>query len=1162
MKSNSEIIEKESIILRGGVLADEMGLGKTIMVLSTILLNPYKKSTSVIADNPSKKLVCKATLIITPASILHQWAQESKKNVQGLKVMIYDGKKNTDGEFQTCNELMGFHVILISYQTLAREIHAAQAGRTSARRYHRRVERRVSPLVQFHFWRVVLDEAQMVENGISNASGMARMISRELSWVVTGTPCPKTGKIEDMDGLFQFLEWPIVLHKHFFSLPRDVLHQVIKPMFHRNTKVNVREQLRIPPQTDHMFFLSFSPIEFQFYSDLVDDGVDDIGVKPPQPDLEGLNPMTVLKYNRKYETALNMRAGRMQSWFFRLRQVCCHPRASTAANRNIGAPRSRIQTMNQVLDSMIERSSTLVSSLERNLVDNKLRNALILDKLLQFDEALTILLEQRLVCEAKIQSLKREVEGLERRRKELEGRDGLEGVEETSEEEQELEVVIDSIQRGKMNLRLWFELEHEAVFFTAWHYVETLDSEREREYFGIAQRLRDAMLMEYENAFIFHRNLLESTWVREFLPRINLKLKFFFFDDSSNLHISFQEVAILYKLLADQWDLLMDWFSNIKRLSCLPLDLSSVEEDGVTGEEFNQSFEIQEKISIYHRELIRLLDQRMQSLVAEPKTIARCDTCSSPFQRSEQGVNRTATRIMETEFVSDGRLTPCLHKFCEACRGLWKVPKHGRIDCPVCYETFEVKELQSMSLHHCEFNVATQKRFRDRFHDVRRTRNYNEEETLSEFYVLEKGLAEKCFDLVLPAPLNSFKSFKEKFLSLETSQELTADEQLIARQIYDDIDNELDDQIKRCAFLKEYGFRFNISELLLDILQKLELSRGVYYDQLQRVSDSIEVPTFSPHLPSDLSKCIEEYSGLEQKLSSETGRYNYLKFLHTHKGDQDSSHQTCTVCTETIIDGFLTECGHISCSDCARKWLHRHLKCHVCNTPVVRAKLTPITFQPPPKKISLLQKTESGYSQHIETLAKIPLNESYGTKIDAIIRHIHLLKSKDTLVKVLIFSQWAAVLQIFRHALLAEGIGYIALEGNYWGPVSGKGSTKKGTSVKIFGDTDDLTCFFLHAKSQSSGLNLVCATHVFLVEPLLQKGLERQATGRVHRIGQTRATFVWRYLIQSSIEDYLVEAQQEVTEEGVKLSSRDMGEQVGPTHLEEFFGPLVAKKFD
>jgi hypothetical protein len=53
----------------------------------------------------------------------------------------------------------------------------------------------------------------------------------------------------------------------------------------------------------------------------------------------------------------------------------------------------------------------------------------------------------------------------------------------------------------------------------------------------------------------------------------------------------------------------------------------------------------------------------------------------------------------------------------------------------------------------------------------------------------------------------------------------------------------------------------------------------------------------------------------------------------------------------------------------------------------------------------------------------------------------------------------------------------------------------------------------------ANGLNLIEATHVLMVEPLLNNGADAQAVNRVHRIGQTKPTFVHRFVVHETVEE-------------------------------------------
>jgi E3 ubiquitin-protein ligase SHPRH len=74
--------------------------------------------------------------------------------------------------------------------------------------------------------------------------------------------------------------------------------------------------------------------------------------------------------------------------------------------------------------------------------------------------------------------------------------------------------------------------------------------------------------------------------------------------------------------------------------------------------------------------------------------------------------------------------------------------------------------------------------------------------------------------------------------------------------------------------------------------------------------------------------------------------------------------------------------------------------------------------------------------------------------------------------------QWERGLQIVEQALRDHGVGYTQL----------KGSTHASKlAARRFKTDPGVSVFLLAGKHQSSGLTLVAATHVFLLEPILNR---------------------------------------------------------------------------
>jgi superfamily II DNA or RNA helicase len=136
----------------GGILADDMGLGKTLQTLAWLA---WLKETSH-THQPS--------LVICPASVLHNWRRESNRFTPGLKVLVLESGA---ARHNLRRQIPEHDLIVTNYALLRRDLEA---------------------LRQFTFRAVILDEAQFIKNPDAQVTLSVKQLEARQRLALTGTP--------------------------------------------------------------------------------------------------------------------------------------------------------------------------------------------------------------------------------------------------------------------------------------------------------------------------------------------------------------------------------------------------------------------------------------------------------------------------------------------------------------------------------------------------------------------------------------------------------------------------------------------------------------------------------------------------------------------------------------------------------------------------------------------------------------------------------------------------------------------------------------------------------------------------------------------------------------------------------------------------------------
>ena len=215
------------------ILADDMGLGKTVQAIaSSIYLKKLKKVRRV--------------LVISPASLKHQWKSEIEKFCDEKAVVIEGTKAKRKKLYK---EEFLFHIL--NYELTYRD---------------------KDEILSLNPDLVILDEAQRIKNWKAKTTQTVKSIKSKYAFILTGTPLEN--RLEELYSVVQFID-PLLLGPAWKFMERhierdewggiagykrlDEVREKISPIFLRRRKDEVLDDL--PPRLDETYTIELTGVQ-------------------------------------------------------------------------------------------------------------------------------------------------------------------------------------------------------------------------------------------------------------------------------------------------------------------------------------------------------------------------------------------------------------------------------------------------------------------------------------------------------------------------------------------------------------------------------------------------------------------------------------------------------------------------------------------------------------------------------------------------------------------------------------------------------------------------------------------------------------------------------------------------------------------------------------
>ncbi len=138
--------------------------------------------------------------------------------------------------------------------------------------------------------------------------------------------------------------------------------------------------------------------------------------------------------------------------------------------------------------------------------------------------------------------------------------------------------------------------------------------------------------------------------------------------------------------------------------------------------------------------------------------------------------------------------------------------------------------------------------------------------------------------------------------------------------------------------------------------------------------------------------------------------------------------------------------------------------------------------------------------------------------------------------RVLVFSQFTSMLSLIRDELDREDVDYCYLDG---------ATRDRSAVVKNFQRPDGPPVFLISLKAGGYGLTLTAADTVVLFDPWWNPAVEAQAADRIHRIGQTKPSTIYKLITRGTVEEKILRLQ-ERKRNVISAAMGEMSDDVAP----------------